>query len=262
MIGQAVPVCGPVPVDLLLEWKRWSPAASRFGDAVVRREELKSGRGRFAGMNTKEYVMNTQNLGTVEVPLGLRKSFLFVPPTCYWLFAVLALGGLIWGSFYASVTGDHLIATGQLSRSDEPGFFKLTVAKFMAPAFVFIFASRLLMRRKAKRMADLAADRLHLPAEARSLLQKRFTLPWSMSFNGRVSDLNLRSRLGCRNSRDRIEDIRSKEGWVITVPRDLSTLTVELVPPGYEMKGDYQYSGDSLRKRNKLRALEEQPERC
>ncbi|WP_306958718.1 hypothetical protein [Arthrobacter bambusae] len=202
--------------------------------------------------------METQNLGTVEVPPELRKSFLIVPKVVYWLYAVIALVGLIWGSIYGSVTGDHLIAAGQLRSSGERGYFKLIVAEFIAPAFLFLFASRLLMRRKAKRMADLAADTLGLPADVRSLLQKRFILPWSMSFDRQVSDINLRSRLGCRNSRDRIENIRSKEGWVITVPPDLSSLTVERVPPGYEMKGDYQFSGGSLRKRSKMKKLEDQ----
>lgn len=94
-----------------------------------------------------------------------------------------------------------------------------------------------LMRGRAKRLADLAAERLCLPPYVRDMLQKRFTKPWSMRLDGRVNDLNLRSRLGYQ-SRDRIEHIRSKEGWVIEVTRDLSTLTVERVPPGYEMKGD------------------------
>jgi hypothetical protein len=198
-------------------------------------------------MNSED-VVETQNFGTVEVPPELRRSFLFVPTVCIWLYGVLGLGGLIWGTVYASV----------MENADDPLYFKLTVAEFMAPAFVFLFASRLLMRSKAKRMVDLAADTLHLPADVRGLLQTRFTRPWSMSFDGRVLDIYLRFRLGYRNNRDRIEDIRSKESWVVTVPPDLSTLTVERVPPGYEMKGDYQYSGGSLRKRNKLRALEDE----
>ncbi|MCZ9882725.1 hypothetical protein [Arthrobacter sp. B2a2-09] len=200
--------------------------------------------------------METQNFGTVEVPPELRRSFLFVPSVFTWLFAALALVGLIWGSVYASTTENQLIAAGRLS-SGSSGYFRLTVAEFMAPAFVLLISSRLLMRGKAKRMADLAAERLFLPHYVRDMLQKRFTKPWSMRLDGRVNNLNLRSRLGYQ-TRDRIEQIRSKEGWVIEVPSDLSTLTVERVPPGYEMNGDYQYSGGSLRKLNKAKRLENQ----
>lgn len=201
--------------------------------------------------------MGTTLLGTVRVPVRLRKLFLYAPTIYYWVFIILSFGGTMTGAVYGSIMGDHLIATGQLDRGDERGYFTLVVAGFAAPAFVFLIVARLLIRSRAQEMADLAATRLNLSSEVRTLLQKRFLQPWSMSFEGRVSKIYLRARLGARNSRDRIEDLRSREGWVISVPRDLSTLTVERVPPGYEMIGDYQYSGGSYRRRNELKKIEE-----
>lgn len=200
----------------------------------------------------------TQDFGTVEVPVDLRRAFLFVPTLGIWIYGVLGVVGLVWGCGYGATTADHLIANGQLDRGSERGLFALSLVGFMTPAFIFLFISRALMGRKAGRMADLAAEELHLPDVVRRLLRKRFTTPWSLSFKGQVLDMYLRSRLGARPNKDRIEDLRSREGWVITVPPDLSTLTVERVPPGYEMKGDYRYSGGSLRRRSQLLGLEEE----